>query len=203
MLAGIVLAIGIGFIPTSALAEPATQIIATATTTISEPVASDPTVKPDPAQLSNEQKQELAHAGFVEIDIDVYYRADSGKWVKDSRGREVLTEAWVTARTFKDADGNRVTLKDDGYIDAIETSVPTGTFILTDVSLAPKGGMDFWCGYSLQAWTVQNLLNDANRQRDNVNSGSTDTFVPELSSGDTLEVASDHGAWCFTAATKA
>ena len=203
ILAALAFALGIGFIPTTALAEPATQTTATATTTINEPIPSDPTKKPAPAVLSAAQQQELAAAGFTEATIDVYYSADHGTWVKDSKGQEVMTEAWITARTFTDADGNQVTLKDDGYIDATETHIPTGTFILTDVSLAPQGGMDFWCGENGQDWTVQGLMAEATQQRDNVNSGFTDTFVPELSFDDTLEVAHKGGAWCFTKAVKA
>ncbi len=111
--------------------------------------------------------------------------------------------AWTTERTFEDADGNSLVLQDRGYIDATETSVPYGTFILGDVSLAPQDDKAFWCGYNGQDWTVQDLLNDAARQRNNVNAGVTATFVPELGFGDVLAVVNDGGAWCYTKADEA
>lgn len=213
ILAALALALGIGFIPTTALAEPATQTTATATTTINEPVPSDPTKKPAPAVLSAAQQQELADAGFAETDVNVSFSADHGTWVKDSKGREVMTDAWITTRTFTNGDGVQVALDDNGLFHKnfnvltrnweTVTVIPAGTFMLTDVVLAPKGGMDFWCGDNGKDWTVQDLVADAAQQRADVASGITDTFTPRLGSDDVQEVANPGGAWCFTAATKA
>lgn len=194
--------LGIGFIPsTAASANPvqaasATTVTATTTTTKD---SSDPDNKPAPATLSAAQQKELADAGFTETGTEVDYSSDHRRW--------------VTNRTFTNNDGIKVTLDDNGlfhenfnvHARKWETVavIPSGTFMLTDVVLAPKGGKDFWCGDNGKIWTVQDLVADAAQQRDNVLSGYTDTFVPELGSGDVLEVAHGGGAWCFTKASAA
>ena len=209
ILAALALALGVGLIPTTALAEPVSQ---TATTTINEPVLSDPAKKPAPTVLTAARQKELADAGFAQTDVNVRFSADHGDWVKDSKGREVLTNAWVTTRTFANGDGTKVTLDDNGLFHEnfnVTTRkwetvavIPAGTFMLTDVVLAPKGGASFWCGDNGKIWTVQDLIADATQQRSDVARGTTDTFVPELGSGDVLEVAHGGGAWCFTRPAK-